>query len=158
MFYLVNYLHVFERVTEWINKWVGADAEAGEKCMEAVREMHTSVWISICLRWAASRKVYQSFPIIYIQQFISLHYDLEWVRLGSFAWGGKVSVESCQSKQNIKLYWFTLLVFRFAWNAEKKHLCYFPNFMLNLKGKKLKYKNQYLFLCFVPHSELLTVF
>lgn len=65
--------------------------------------MHTSVWISICLWWAASRKVYQSFPIIYIQQFISLHYDWEWVRLGSFAWE-KVSVESRQSKQNAKLY------------------------------------------------------
>lgn len=72
------------------------------------RGMHTSVWVSICLWW-----VYQSSPIIYIQQFIPLHCDWEWVRLGSSAWG-EVSVESCQSEQTIKLYWFILFLFGFS--------------------------------------------
>lgn len=76
-------------MTKWIRKRVGEpdiESERGQKkCEDGAREMHMSVWISICLWRAASGRVYQSFPIIYIQQLISLHRDWEWVRVGSFA-------------------------------------------------------------------------
>ena len=71
------YLHNCERVVLAMRGWDRV-RETESKCEEGAREMHMSVWISICLWRAASGRVYQSFLIIYIQRLISLHHDWEW--------------------------------------------------------------------------------
>lgn len=96
--------------------WMSERRDGGKrywvKCKEAGRGMHMSVWIPICLRRAASGRVYQSSPIIYIQLLISLHLNWQRERVCSSELG-RVTVEKLSVQPNIRPYWCIHLVFLF---------------------------------------------
>lgn len=97
------------RVSKSMTEWSDGGKRYWVKCKEAERGMHTSVWIPICLRRAASGRVYQSFPIIYIQLLISLHLNWEWERVCSFALG-RVTVE----KLSVQAKYMAVLMYTFG--------------------------------------------